>query len=273
MSDAAIRDGVIWGRTSRRLTIATLMLAGSRVPALVAPSTAKPTPGPCRSASEQTLQAGVFQLRTQAGIGESRDVPELRRMKRWQGALLLGFTLLAACGRSPNGEREAQLFFTDATSAPVGRGGRGPGYDGDVLSFGIDTLGSPVDITRVTPVTDPGLKATYLGWATCARGCAGSAHWDDDGKELVRNGLDGKYPVHVKAELKPELVFLLQARGVGVDRVNRQCLHLQAVRVRTSTGQEETVVDRSGGWVGAIELSETDRPAKYSACDFHKRGP
>lgn len=124
--------------------------------------------------------------------------------------------------------------------------------DGGATSLQIENRSRrPVRVTRVEPIADSGLKASYLGYTTtCARGCAGAVRWSREDAELTRKSLGGVLPITLlpNSQLRAQgqelarLVFRLEVPREGIDRVRRRCLLLRSVRL-TLPGGEHIVVN------------------------------
>ena len=169
--------------------------------------------------------------------------------------------------------RSKTIEFWEAVATPVhienGRARAG------VMSARIVNTGeSTVTVETIEPVTEPGLRAEYLGYSTCVRGCAGSLEWDREAAERVRNGLEGRLPIELvpKEELEASrerpfsLTFRLSARGrAGVAELARRCLRLRALEVVLDDGSRFVVSTPGGNYVGAIKLVEP-QPRGYGQC-------
>lgn len=165
------------------------------------------------------------------------------------------------------------IVFREAVTVPV-RVENDRARRGVMSAQLVNEADSTVSIVAVTPIVDRGLRAEYLGYSTCLRGCAGGLEWDAEAAERVRNGIDGLLPIELVplSELEAtgerafSLTFRLSARGsAGVATLAEQCLHLHGVVATLDDGSRVKITAPDGHFVGAVVRAEPT-PAGYQYC-------
>jgi hypothetical protein len=203
------------------------------------------------------------------------------RLCAWTACGAAVLLVLSGCAGSESAQPEdvtpplsRTIVFREAVTVPVwvgdGRARRG------VISARLVNEGdSTVSIVAVEPIVDDGLRAEYLGYSTCLRGCAGALEWDVEAAERVRNGLDGRLPIELVplSELQAtggrafSLTFRLGARdATGVSALAERCLHLRGLVATLDDGSRVKVTAPDGHFVGAAVRAEPT-PSGYQYCD------
>lgn len=166
------------------------------------------------------------------------------------------------------------IVFREAVTVPV-RVGDDRARRGVISARLVNEGDSTVSIIAVRPIVDRGLRAEYLGYSTCVRGCAGALEWDAEAAERVRHGIEGQLPIELVplSELEAtggrafSLTFRLSARGsAGVATLAEQCLHLRGIVATLDDGSRVKITAPDGHFVGAAVRAEPT-PSGYQYCD------
>lgn len=191
------------------------------------------------------------------------------------GLALLTLALSACTDDSDDGPSpvvdDPSVLFTTATPGDYDEGG-----PGSVMALTLTTDKRPLHVTAVDPVADDGLKVTYLGWSRCTRGCVGLLKWDDEGKQLARESIDGTVPFDVPVGHHPSLTFLLEPEGVGLEMIRTQCLVVYSVVLTLGDGRRVAARFNGESAVAALGLaalgpSGPQRPEGYKTCTEQMR--
>lgn len=104
----------------------------------------------------------------------------------------------------------------------------------------------PLKITGMEFTGDPELQVSYVGWATCSRGCVGTGHWDDaESRRIVEEGREGVLPVtvpprsQVEAHEAEPVSFILRMRAKT--DTEKPCLLVTSVRSTLADGSRADI--------------------------------
>lgn len=109
---------------------------------------------------------------------------------------LPGLVVIAGCGGGHGETAVAKdMHFGEAVSS-----GYSIPQDGDGIAVSLGVVNRSkrkLSITNVRVQADPGLAVEYVGWATCLKGCFGTAAWPTVAREMAEGRMvpDGKLPV------------------------------------------------------------------------------
>jgi len=137
----------------------------------------------------------------------------------------------------------------------------------------LDISPTVLNVTKVVPIADPHLRATYIGFSDCTSICVGAAPWNADTSTKVAHSVTGTVPFTLpvtdsRGQTRGpllQLIFRLEAPSVSDARTLQQrCLRITAVRFTLSDGTVVTLGPPGGSFIGGMALSPP--PAGYHDC-------
>jgi hypothetical protein len=166
-----------------------------------------------------------------------------------------------------------RIELADSVAVPISEPWLDEPEPGGVFAIRVANYGSRrVIITRIRPITDEGVTAEYLGWATCLQLCPGALRWTTHQASHIENTRDGIYPIVVapidgsgdEGEILPSLIFNLVLNDEAGERALRAgCLALRGIGVRFDNGSSQYLTGPSD-LIGGIELLH--KPKGYHRC-------
>lgn len=196
-------------------------------------------------------------------------------MMAWIGRIArltcCGILLLASAGcgggsDAPPPQATEDVLFAESVAVPIkirkSADGRETTSGGVVTVKIVNTLNSHVTITELVPESDPGLKATYLGYTTCRSPCVGAGEWSAEDQKHVNSSKEGTLPIQLSPDSHDvkaiRLIFRLEVVAPsGFSDLRSICrLRLRTVRATFSSGKSFRIGTGGAGAIAGLVLPQ-----------------
>jgi hypothetical protein len=160
----------------------------------------------------------------------------------------------------PTIPRDPKLSVLESNTVEptIATGAQGDRTDGGVISIRfVSEHHQILHVRQVNTRDETGLSTTYLGFSTCAKGCAAAMRWLE-GRDTALAGLEGVYPIELRKDRALSLVFRLEIRDEsGIDALRKAChLFIRDVIFTLDDGDRRRLTPIPDAAIGGLTYSE-----------------